>query len=275
LINSFFCFPKKLLIIQRNGISIYYGIKTGYNEAFIVDQTKYEGLIEADPNSSKILKPILRGSDIERYQANWHGLWLIDTHNGLNSEGGKIPRIDVHAYPAIKRHLDQFYPVLEKRYDKGCTPYNLRNCAYHEEFAKTKLLWSQMSTSGKFALCGPDIMCNQKCFMVTGTHLFYLCAILNSKLVTWLVKKYAVTTGWGLIQWDKYIVEDIPIIHLEKTDISISKKIEKIVDSILSKLNYDPFYDVSKYQQEIDGFIFELYGLTSDEQEIILNTVNE
>jgi len=110
--------------------------------------------------------------------------------------------------------------------------------------------------------------------MVTGNDLFYLCAILNSKLVTWFVKKYAVTTGWGLIQWDKYIVEDIPIVYQGQTCIYF-QEIEKIVDSILSKINHGPLYDVSKYEQEIDSLVFKLFGMTSDEQKTILNTVNK
>lgn len=45
-------------------------------------------------------------------------------------------------YPAIKEHLDQFYSQL-KRSDKGKTPYNLRNCAYLEEFEKEKIIQPQ------------------------------------------------------------------------------------------------------------------------------------
>ena len=68
----------------------------------------------------------MRGRDIRRYQAQWAGMWLIDTHNGFSN----VPAIDVNDYPAIKAHLDSFYDRLAKRYDRGNTPYNLRNCAY-------------------------------------------------------------------------------------------------------------------------------------------------
>ena len=85
---------------------------------------------------AEILKPVLRGRDIQRYRAEWAGLWLIDSHNGFNGQAA----IDIMDYPAVKAHLDKSYTRLAKRYDKGMTPYNLRNCAYHEHFRRGKTL---------------------------------------------------------------------------------------------------------------------------------------
>ncbi|MCY4234540.1 MAG: hypothetical protein OXE59_12485, partial [Bacteroidetes bacterium] len=67
----------------------------------------------------------------QRYQANWADLWLIDTHNGWDN----IAPVNVSEYPGIKHHLDQYYEKISKRQDRGITPYNLRNCAYHEHFS--------------------------------------------------------------------------------------------------------------------------------------------
>ena len=74
--------------------------------------------------------PILRGRDIKRYGYNWANLWLINIHNGIK---GKLPRIDINEYPAIKVHLDQYWNKIKDRMDQGDTPYNLRNCAYMVE----------------------------------------------------------------------------------------------------------------------------------------------
>lgn len=118
-------------------IRINYGIKTGYNEAFIIDGKKKKELIERDPKSAEIIRPILRGRDIKRYSYDFADLWLINTHNGIKEKG--IKPIIVEDYPAIKAHLDNYYPQLEKRVDKGETPYNLRNCAYMEDFSRQKV----------------------------------------------------------------------------------------------------------------------------------------
>ncbi|HAO29511.1 MAG TPA: type II restriction endonuclease, partial [Chryseobacterium indologenes] len=113
-------------------IKINYGIKTGYNEAFIIDDVKRKELIDEDPRSAEVIRPILRGRDIKRYSYDFANLWLINTHNGIKEKD--IKRVEINDYPAIKKYLSQFYLQLEKRTDKGDTPYNLRNCAYMEEF---------------------------------------------------------------------------------------------------------------------------------------------
>ena len=125
-------------------ISIYRGILTGYNAAFIVDKSTRDALVATDPKSAELLKPILRGRDIARYRANWAGLWLIDTHNGYAG----VPAVRVDDYPAVKGHLNGFFERLKRRQDQGITPYNLRNCAYHEEFRKPKLFWMHMAPHG-------------------------------------------------------------------------------------------------------------------------------
>lgn len=107
---------------------------TGCNDAFIIDTAKKDELIAADPKSAEIIRPILRGKDIKRYAYNFAGEWIINAHNGVKDTG--LARINIDDYPAVKAHLDNFYDRLEKREDKGDTPYNLRNCAYMDFFFK-------------------------------------------------------------------------------------------------------------------------------------------
>lgn len=117
-------------------IQINYGIKTGFNDAFIISTEKRDEILvnclteEERERTAELIRPILRGRDIKRYSYDWANLWLINTHNGIK---GVIPRIDINDYPAVKAHLDLYYDKLAKRADKGDTPYNLRNCAYLDE----------------------------------------------------------------------------------------------------------------------------------------------
>ena len=240
-------------------ISIYRGVLTGYNHAFIIDNPTKDMLITQDANSAEIIKPILRGRDIKRYQANWAGLWLIDSHNGYDN----IPPIDIEDYPAIKSYLDKFYTRLEKRQDKGVTPYNLRNCAYHEVFKKEKLFWMHLSPSGRFTYSDSEtIFCNQKAFVVTGNSLKYLCAILNSHLVTWQIKNIAVTTGMGLTQWDKFVVECLPV---PKISTANQRAFTDLVDEILKAKASNPIANTDEQEVEIDRLVYALYGLTEKE----------
>lgn len=123
-------------------ISINYGIKTGYNDAFIITTERRDEILsnckseEEHQRTEAIIRPILRGRDIKRYSYDWAGLWLINTHNGIK---GKIPRIDINDYPAIKAHLDQFWDKIKTRADQGDTPYNLRNCAYSDIYSNNRI----------------------------------------------------------------------------------------------------------------------------------------
>ncbi|GBU23863.1 hypothetical protein R83H12_00482 [Fibrobacteria bacterium R8-3-H12] len=131
-------------------IQINYGIKTGFNDAFIISGEKRKELIKEDPKSDEIIRPILRGRDIKRYGYDFADLWLINTHNGIKEKG--IKPINIDDYPAIKKHLDKYYSELEKRQDKGDTPYNLRNCAYTEDFFKQKIMYSELTQGSCFFL---------------------------------------------------------------------------------------------------------------------------
>jgi len=242
-------------------ISIYYGIKTGYNPAFIVDDETRASLIADDPKSSEILKPILRGRDIKRYRAQWAGLWLINTHNGYSG----VPPITVDDYPAIKSHLDRFYTHLAQRRDKGITPYNLRNCVYHAVFKKEKVFWMHMSPTGRFAYSARELYCNQKAFVMTGADLKYLCAVLNSSLIAWFVRNTAVTTGMGLIQWDKFTVEKIPVPDRS----SQMAGIPLLVNRIRSAKAVDQAANTDQCERDIDRLVYSLYKLTEKEIESV------
>ncbi len=239
-------------------VTINRGVTTGLNDAFIIDDATKQALVAADPKSSEIIKPVLRGRDIQRYQAKCADLSLIDTHNGY----GNVPAIEVDDYLAVKNHLDQFYPQLEKRQDKGKTPYNLRNCAYHEDFAKEKLLWADMAKVGRFAYSDEETYCNNKGYIMTGNSLKYLCAILNSSLITWFVQNTAATTGMGLTEWTIVTVERLPI---PKIPAAKQRPFIRLVDHILQTKASDPSADTTKPETEIDRLVYGLYGLTEEE----------
>ncbi|KEQ30441.1 hypothetical protein N180_21135, partial [Pedobacter antarcticus 4BY] len=136
-------------------ININYGIKTGFNEAFIITGEQRKKIIEQDPKSAEIIRPILRGRDIKRYSYEFADLWLINIHNGLKENG--LKPIDINDYPIVKKHLDKSYSQLSKRTDKGDTLYNLRNCAYMEDFYKQKIVWGEISDRSNFALDNQDL----------------------------------------------------------------------------------------------------------------------
>ena len=239
-------------------VSINYGIKTGFNKAFIIDDVTYAKLIASDAKSANIIKPVLRGKDIRRFRSERGGQWLIDTHNGY---GGVAP-VDVNDYPAIKAHLDMFYPSLEKRGDKGRTPYNLRDCAYYEDFAKEKLLWIELVEHGRFTFDDSGIFCANTAYMLSGQSIKYLCALLNSNLVTWYMKSTALTSGMGATRWIKSFVETIPLPRIPDEE---QQPFVRLVDCILEDKSVESKVATPDPEGQINGLVYELYGLTNEE----------
>ena len=235
-------------------ISINYGIKTGFNKAFIVDTETRDRLIAEDPNSKALLKPMVRGRDVQKYAIDWAGMWLINAHNN--------PPVDIDDYPAIKGYLDQYYPQLEKRYDQGETPYNLRNCAYLKDFDKPKIVWGEISDAPKFAYDESGVYGNDKIFIMTGEDLKFLLSILNSKLSEWYFSKISVTTGQGTILWKKYKLEQLPIAECEDKEPFIT-----IVDQIITLKIQNQ--DTTALEAQIDQMVYALYGLSEEEIAIV------
>ena len=240
-------------------IDINYGIKTGYNDAFIIDNKTKKALVDKDPRSAEILKPVLRGRHIKRYQAEWAGLWLINTHNGYKS----FPPIDIDQYPAVKDHLYTFYPRLSKRQDKGQTPYNLRNCAYHAKFNNEKLIWRRVTNRGMFAYQEKEIYCINAGCMITGDSLKYLCAVLNSKISTWYSRHLFPTSGTGTFHWEIIHVEQLLIPQVKK---SSQLPIIEFLNNILTSINDLGFaVDIHNLEREIDQLIYDLFGFSEQE----------
>ena len=182
-------------------IQINYGIKTGYNEAFIIDTAKRDEILancqteEERRRSEALIRPILRGRDIKRYGYEDNGLYLINTHNGTR---GKIPRIDINDYPAVKAHLDQYWDKISVRADKGDTPYNLRNCAYLDLFFQPHICWKAVGRNLAFALVDGGIFLTAPASFISGgiyneTILHYLCSPVGK----YFIYKHSDTTGAG------------------------------------------------------------------------------
>ena len=235
-------------------IQINYGIKTGFNEAFIINGEKRKELIAQDPKSAEIIRPILRGRDIKRYGYEFADLYLINTHNGVKEKG--IKHTNIEDYPAVKAHLDLFYPQLEKRADQGDTPYNLRNCAYIEDFSKQKIAWASVGETLYSLIPESTYLLDTNYFFSIEKKQIYLLAILNSKLITYWINSEDTPIGkGGAYRHYKYNLEKLPIIVLP-TD--IQDKLSNLLDT----QNYE----------KIDKLIYELYNLTDEEISFIENT---
>lgn len=167
--------------------------------------------MEQDPKSAEIIRPILRGKDIRKNSYHFADKYLITTYNQYTDSKGIIhPSINVNNYPAVKMHLDKYWDAISKRQDKGDTPYNLRRCAYMDDFSKHKIIWADIATEPNFIEIDDTIYFNNTCYMMVGAPK-WLPKYLNSDLIRWYFPIIATDLGNKSARYFKQFVERIPI----------------------------------------------------------------
>ena len=249
-------------------IQINYGIKTGCNEAFIISTEKRKEILDncqtedERKRTAELIRPILRGRDIKRYGYVDNGLFLINTHNGIRN---KLPRIDINDYPAVKTHLDQYWDRISTRTDKGDTPYNLRNCAYLEDFSKPKVVYMEIQTDNPEE--GYPFPCysydDNRCIVLNTAYIMssettdprYVLGILNSRLGKFLVKLYVIQLQERQFRMLSQYVMNFPIAHPTKEQ---ENEMIHLVQDVL-------VHQSLASEKRIDNLAFQIYGLTEIE----------
>ncbi|WP_134205063.1 class I SAM-dependent DNA methyltransferase [Campylobacter coli] len=264
---------------EWQGLNIYRGILTGYNEAFIITTEKRNEILanckdEAEKErTAKLIRKMLRGRDIKRYSYEWAGLWVINTHNGYkNQNGEKVEAINIDHYPSLKKHFDEFYPQLEKRADKGLTPYNLRNCAYIEEFEREKIVYSEIVRKPQFYLDTKlNFYAEATSFILTGENLKYLIAFLNNDFVAFIFKTFYAggNLGENGFRYKKAFLEKLPIPKINSKNEKLANELINLVDEILKVKEQDKNANTQELENKINSIVYKLYNLTEEEIKII------
>lgn len=195
---------------------------------------------------------------------------MINTHNGIREKD--IKPINIDNYPAIKKHLDKFYPQLEKRADKGITPYNLRNCAYMDDFLRPKIVYpdimrmpSQNTLLTEYPYFYLDIngfFVEATNFILSGNDLDLLCAYLASDLGFFLFAKFYTgpqfdDTGF---RYKKDYLQNLLVPSFSIFDVSELRKLYEFVAQ-----RNDNQDQLSQHRSRIDKIFMDGIGLTPEE----------
>lgn len=201
------------------GASPLYGIKTGLNEAFLVDAATRDRLVERDPPSAELLRPFLRGQDVERWSPAWAGLWMIVLRSSENhpwpwsgAPERKAERLFESACPGLYAHLKPMEAQLRKRSDQGQYWWELRSCAYYEAFDRPKIIWKDLSFHPEFAVDHDGLLTNDLCFILPAyrDHL-WLAAVLNSPLMWWYAWRNTLHGKDEVLRLKNVYMEPMPI----------------------------------------------------------------
>ena len=261
--------------LKEWNISINYGIKTGFNDAFIIDSAKREQILsncqteEERIRTEAIIRPILRGRDIKRYGYDFADQYIIATFPSKH--------YNIDDYQALKTHLLGF--GMERLEQTGKEYYldgekvkarkktnnkwfeTQDSIGYWDDLNKTKIVWIELSDESKFAICDDYIPLNTV-FFLTGQHLSHILGLLNSKLIHWYFKNcIGTSSGVGTNRWLKYTVELLPLL-------SYDSSIETLVKMRLASDTNSESLEI-----QIDKVICAKYGLTDDETEFILGNL--
>lgn len=258
----------------------YYGIKTGFNEAFIIDKTIREQLLAEDPKSDELIKRWVRGRDIKRWQVVWAGLYVIFTRRG----------VEIERYPAIKRYLERFREDLEPKKSSNQKrgrkpgPYNWYeiqdNIAYYKEFEHAKIIYPEVSADPRFAIDKNIFFTDKTTFMIpfNEQELPYIIAIANSSLMSFFHKNLGSMMRGRYFMNSKIYIEQLPIVTNTNTATS---RLIALVETILPITKSDDYnFDSTKQtkvrqlEAEIDARVAHLYNLTEEEYNLILNKTN-
>jgi type II restriction/modification system DNA methylase subunit YeeA len=252
-------------LLKHFNVRINFGIKTGYNEAFIIDKNKKNELIASDAKNADIIKPILRGRDLKKYSYLFADLYVIKS---LYKENEFITK----EYPQLFKYLEQHFDRLKNRGQviNGQHHWleldNNPTQGYFDLFEKPKIVWGEISDKPKFAYDDKKYFAEATTFFMTGEKLKFLLAILNSKISEWYFNLIGTTTGMGTNRWKKYKIELLPI---KEPSEFLEKEIERLVDEILKNQANKSQANTIDLENQIDQLVYQLYDLTDEEIKII------
>lgn len=268
----------KLLFLKRKvermgvplakwGIDINYGVKTGLNDAFVINGKIKDQLVKEKPNSIDILMPLLRGRDIQKWQPKFDDLWMICTFPSKN--------IKIDEYPAIKKYLLTFdkrklAQTGEKWKDSSGNLINARKktgnkwfetqdqISYWENFEKPKIIYPNMTKYLPFVFDKlGTFYTNDKSFIFTGLHIEYLCCFLNSELFKGIFSDNFPELQGGTRELRKVFVEKISVKQIDDEQnsffISFIEYLTTLAKADRQSMRYS-FFDKLN-----DAIIYELY----------------
>jgi hypothetical protein len=249
----------------------YYGIKTGLNEAFVVDRPTRDRLIAEHPSSAEVLKPFLRGRDVKRWRVEPQDLWLIFTRRG----------IDIKKYPAIHEHLKQFKAQLEAKPEdwdeikKGKWPgrkagsykwFEIQdNIDYWREFEQAKIFVPAIEDDVSYAPDQSAFYGNDKTSILVPPSVPYCLGVLNSNVSWWVTRLSFASRQGGFYEFKPMYVSQIPIPHAPPDR---QRSCEQLAEALIwlhgrkaKKLTgSEPVASMIAYfEQWLNGLVYELF----------------
>ena len=254
-------------------VQIYRGILTGYNDAFIISSEKRNEILancvdeDERERTAELIRPILRGRDIKRYDHEFADQYIIATFPSR--------QYNIDDYQALREFLLSF--GMERLEQTG-KEYNINgekvkarkktnnkwfetqdSISYWDDFSRPKIIWKRVGSIIRFSYDEKGVFGLDSTCFATGKHIPYLCCVLNSSMGHYLLNG-APRTGTGDLLISVQAVEPVRVPVIDDSYESFSDLVRRFITNPSSELD-----------DEIDNIIFDLYGLNPAEREYIVN----
>ncbi len=234
----------------------YYGIKTGFNDAFVIDGPTRDRLIAEHASSAEIIKPFLRGRDIKRWRVEPQDLWLIriessenKTHPWTGLPDAEAETVFAKALPSIHAFMITHRKELRKRHDQGKYFWELRSCAYWRAFHETKIIYPDIYEHQSFSWDTSGSYGSNTCYFIP-TEQRWLTGFLNSNLVEWFYGQISNQIRGGYLRAFSEYIQRIPIPN--RSTETERLHIDTIVSIQIERRD-------NRLEQLLNGFVYELF----------------
>jgi len=257
---------------------IYYGIKTGLNEAFVIDAATRKALIKADARSAELIKPFLAGRDIKRYKQPKSEKFLIVVPKGFTNihapSSKEAWRWFGKTYPAIAAHLTPHRVKAEQRTDKGDYWWELRACEYYDAFDEPKIMFPDIAPRMQAMWDHEAYYCVNTAYIIPVNDLF-LMGVLNSRLMQFIYSKISPTIRGGYYRFIRQYLETLPILYHKKQSAAIAVEVKTLLAmhtelATATGLRATQLTDrIAHVDAKVDGLVYAMYGLGKGEVQTI------
>jgi hypothetical protein len=233
-------------LTDYTNVRVLMGIKTGLNEAFVIDDETREFLIDSDHEALKIIKPFTTGRRVRRWTSSAQGSWLIYTRHG----------VDISRCLRLISHLREYKSRLESRATKQAW-YELQQPQgyYAEQYEAPKIIFPDIAQRHRFSLDTTGQYPANTAYILPTSDLFLL-GLLNSTPVEEFYLTISAQVRGGYVRFFRQYVERIPIPLASPAD---KRPIEDLVQKCLDAKGQGP--QVAEWEAEIDERVAWLYGL--------------
>ena len=232
--------------LSERGAKIRLGLATGANEAFLLTRSQVEAFAAAEPQCTNLIKPVIRGRDIDRYSIGEPDQFLILSKNGVD-----LPT----DYPILAHHLEGFGEKFRNRGARGEYWWNLRSCSFYDDFEIDRVVWIELTSRPRFAVCPAGVyMLNSAYFLLPpdGYSANAIVAILNSSVARFFMEHNAQTSGMGVIRWFKEHVSEIPIPNVNNMAL-------RVLDHLVHMRMFCDSLHEALFEALIDACVMECY----------------